>query len=444
MKRFFALLALAAALGGQQTARNAPGWVRSAVIYEVFPREFSPQGNFEGVRAQLDRLKKLGVTVLWIMPVHPMGREKRKGTLGSPYSVRDYYAIDASYGTHADFKRLVAAAHERGLKVVLDVVLNHTAWDCVLMKHPAFYKHDAAGRIVPPVPEWQDVAGLDYSNPELRRYMTGMLAWWVRQFDLDGFRCDVAAGPPTDFWEQARAELDKIRPDLFLLAEASKPDLLIKAFDADYAWPFHSALTDVFENGKPAGALREAWERERAEFPRGALHLRFSDNHDEKRAIARFGERGALAASALVFASDGLPMLYNGMEAGDTTESGAPALFEKLPINWGFVERRPEFPAFYEALAALRRAHPALAGGETAWLENSDADRIVTFVRRGGGEEILVAINASNRPFRGLVTLPDAAGFTEIALPPGKAGAVSLPALELDAWGWRFFRRAAP
>jgi cyclomaltodextrinase len=450
MKRFFALLALAAALAAQgcdwsrEAARSAPAWVRSAVIYEVFPRDFSPQGNFEGVRAQLDRLKKLGVTALWIMPVHPIGREKRKGTLGSPYAVRDYYAIDESCGTHADLKRLVAAAHERGLKVILDVVLNHTAWDCVLMKRPGFYKHDKAGRIVPPVPEWSDVAGLDYSNPGLRRYMREMLAWWVRQFDLDGFRCDVAFGPPTDFWEQARAELDKIKPDLLMLAEASKPDLLVKAFDADYAWAFHSALTDVFENGKPAGALREAWERERAKFPRGALHMRFSDNHDERRAITRFGERGALAASALVFASDGVPLLYNGMEAGDTTESGAPALFERLPINWGFVERRPEFPVFYEALTALRRAHPALQTGETVWVENSDRERVVTFLRRGGGEEFLVAINASNRPFRGQVTLPGASGFSEVALPPVKPGGAVLPSVELDGFGWRFYRRPAP
>ena len=145
-----------------------------------------------------------------------------------------------------------------------------------------------------------------------------------------------------------------------------------------------------------------------------------------------------------MFASDGVPLLYNGMEAGDTTESGAPALFEKLPVNWGFVERRPEFPTFYAALTALRRQHPALQGGETVWLENSGRERIVTFLRRGAGEEILVAINASNRPFRGQVVLPDATGFAELALPPEKPGAAQPPALELDAWGWRFYRRAAP
>jgi glycosidase len=231
--------------------------------------------------------------------------------------------------------------------------------------------------------------------------------------------------------------------------------LLLKAFDLDYAWPMHSTLTDVLVGIKPATAFQEAWEDERRKFPRGALHMRFSDNHDERRAVARFGERGALAASALVFTLDGVPMLYNGMEVGDTAESGAPALFERIPILWQIAERRPEFPRFYKQMIALRKSSEALRRGDVQWLRNSDESRIVTFVRRAGEEEIAVAINFSNRPFVGTMEIGGAA-FTEVTpdvwppLPPdapapqraNRLRSTALPAVALDSWGFRFFRRA--
>jgi glycosidase len=179
---------------------------------------------------------------------------------------------------------------------------------------------------------------------------------------------------------------------MVMLAESSSPDLMVKAFDLDYAWPFHSTMTDVIFGARPATALRDTWDEERARFPRNSLHMRFSDNHDERRAIARFGERAALAASALVFTMDGVPLIYNGMEVGDTTESGAPALFEKLPVFWQIAERRPEFPRFYKQIVALRRQHSALSQGETVWLKNSDEARVVTFIRRADDQELFVAI----------------------------------------------------
>src|SRR5262249_8111797 len=174
-----------------------------------------------------------------------------------------------------------------------------------------------------------------------------------------------------------------------MLAEADKPDLLVKAFNLDYSWPLHSALTNVIMGSAPARTLGGALAAERAKFPRGALHMRFSDNHDERRAIARFGERAALAASVFVFTLDGVPMLYNGMEVGDTTESGAPALFEKLPVFWQIAERRPEFPRFYKQIIKLRFELPALRRGETVWLRNSNESRIVTYWRRTNDEELL-------------------------------------------------------
>ena len=388
----------------KETARASQDWVKDAVIYEIFPRQYSQKGDFNSITNDLDRLKNLGVTVLWLMPVHPIGQEKKKGTIGSPYAVKDFYAVNPDYGTKEDFKRLVAEAHKRGLKVIIDIVANHTAWDSVMMKNPAFYTRNEKGEIIPPVADWADVADLNYENAELRKYMIEMLKSWVRDYDLDGFRCDVAGFVPTAFWEEARREVDKIKPDTIWLAEWHEPDLLVNAFNLDYSWSMHSALDEVLHGKKAAKHIRETWEAEKAKFPKNSLHMRFSDNHDERRAIARFGEGGALAAQALAFTIDGVPMFYNGMEVGDTTESGFPALFEKMPIFWDIKVRRPEFPRFYEAMMKLRANSSALRRGETVWLKNSDEDRDFNFCPAfSGNEEILVAINMTNAPFFGSV-----------------------------------------
>lgn len=437
----------------KERARTVPAWVRDGVVYEIFPRNFSPGGGFDGITAQLDRLRDLGVNIIWLMPVHPVGQERKKGSIGSPYAVRDFYAINPDYGTKEDFKRLVAEAHRRRIKVIIDIVANHTSWDSVMMQREGFHTRDASGKVIPPVPDWADVADLNYDNPALRSYMIDMLKFWLREYDLDGFRCDVAGMVPTDFWERARIELEAVKPDILMLAEWHEPDLMVKAFDVDYAWPFFHAVSDAVTGKTHATAVRAAWETERAKFPRGTLHLRFSDNHDERRAIARFGERAALAASVLMLTLDGVPLIYNGMEVGDTAESGAPALFEKIPIFWQIAERRPEFPRLYRQVIALRRASPALTQGDTHWLRNNDEKRIVTYLRRAGNEEFLVAVNLSNDPFVGFVEAGAAASFMEVtpdtnvstATTPAReqrpAAIVALPALALDAWGYRIFKR---
>ncbi|MDQ3181541.1 MAG: alpha-amylase family glycosyl hydrolase [Acidobacteriota bacterium] len=436
----------------KENARQSPDWVKDAVIYEIFPRQFSQKGDFNSITADLDRLKNLGVTVLWLMPIHPIGKEKAKGTIGSPYAVKDYYAINPDYGTAADLKRLISEAHKRGLKVIIDIVANHTAWDSVMMKNPAFYTHNDKGEIISPVTDWADVADLNYDNPELRKYMVEMLKFWIRDYDLDGFRCDVAGFVPTDFWETARAEVDKIKPDTIWLAEWESPDLIVKAFDLDYSWANHSALMNAIFGNVPASEIRKVWEEQHAKFPKNALLMRFSDNHDERRAIARFGEKGALAAQALAFTLDGVPLVYNGMENGDTTESGYPALFEKMPIFWQTEVRRPEFPRFYKAMIELRKNSIALRRGDLVWLKNSDENCVLTFKRTSGKEEILVTINLSNAPFFGSI---EASGnYEEITpnigqpLPPDDDKIkpktninVGLPSLSLDAFGFRIFRK---
>lgn len=397
------------------TARPSPGWLRDGVIYEVFPRDFSPAGDLNGVTAQLDRLQDLGVTILWIMPIHPIGEKFRKGEFGSPYSIKDYYTVDPNYGTLDDFKRLVSEAHKRGMKVIMDLVADHTAWDSVMMKHPEFYKHDARGKIISPVPDWTDVAALNFANPQLREYMIAMLKYWIQTCDVDGFRCDAAAMVPTNFWIQARAELTKVKPGIMLLAEASKPELLVQAFDIDYDWPLMASLNDVLTDSAPASDLEATWEKMRREFPRGALHMQISDDHDEARAVARYGLNGALAASALMFTLNGVPLIYNGMEVGDATESGGGALFVKLPVFWS-PKDRPPLAGIYHDLIQLRHQYAALRNSSVDWLHNSDETRLLTFLRADDKDELLVVINFSNRPLTGKVDLKDVGGFAPVKI----------------------------
>jgi glycosidase len=428
----------------QFAARTPPTWLRDGVLYEIFPRDFSAAGNLNGVTARLDELKDLGVTILWIMPIHPIGEKSRKGAFGSPYSIKDYYAVDPQYGTLNDFKRLVSEAHQRNLKVIMDLVANHTAWDSVMMGHREYYQQNAQGKIIPPDPAWTDVAGLNYGNPELRRYMITMMKYWVQTSDVDGFRCDVASNVPLDFWEAARAQLESVKPDIMLLAEASEPALLVKAFDVDYAWPLMGTLNDVLVNGAPATNLRASWEESQRQFPREALHMRVTDDHDEARAVSRFGVRGALAASALMFTLDGVPLLYNGMEVGDATESGDPALFEKLAIFWK-PRDRPPLRQIYRDLIRVRKENAAFRNGRVLWLHNSNEESLVTFERADESNEFVVVINLSNRSVEGEVEVNNGDGFKAVPIagmpaPPPR----DFPSVHLGGFDWRIYRRSLP
>jgi glycosidase len=428
-----------------ETAQPGPAWLRDGVIYEIFPRDFSPSGNLNGVTAELDQLHQLGVTILWIMPIQPIGEKFRKGEFGSPYSIRDYYAVNPDYGTLEDFKQLVAEAHKRGMKVIMDLVADHTAWDSVMMKHPEFYKQDAHGKILPPIPDWTDVAGLNYANPQLRAYMTAMMAYWVQECDIDGYRCDVASMVPADFWVKTRAAIAKIKPDFMWLAEASDPGLLVKAFDLDYDWPLMAGLNKVLMAGAPASDLEATWKENRREFPKGALHMRVSDDHDEPRAVARFGINGALAASALMFTLNGVPLLYNGMEAGDATESGDPALFDKQTIVW-HPKGRPPLRDIYRSLISLRKEYAGcFSNDQVAWLHNSDEADVVSFMREDESDQFVVVINFSDRPVSGQLKMKADNGFQQVrisGMPDGDTG--SLPTFQLNGFEWRIYHRAVP
>ena len=423
------------------SARQGPDWLASAVVYEVFPRAFSKEGNLNGVTQRLNDIQHLGADVVWLMPIHPTGEKDKPGPEGSPYAVRDYYKIDPRLGSKKDLIKLVETAHGLGLKVILDLVPNHTAWDAEWMKDPDLYRKNSQGEVMHPQPAWKDVAALDYTQPKTRQAMIEVMRYWLNEAKVDGFRCDAACFVPVDFWEEARAALDSDHAKVLLLAEAEDPPYLAKAFDLDYDWPLYHSLNRVMLEGKPATDLRKTWEGSRAKFPEGSRHLRFSDNHDQIRGITRFGIDGAIAAQVLMFTLDGVPLIYNGMEVGDATESAAPALFETKKIEWE-PAGRPPIRDLYRSLIAFRKQHQAMTSGEVIWLENTRNHEVVSFVRKVEGQEILVVLNLSNREVEVAVKVADPAAFKALDFSGHLKKAVGTPArLQLPSFGWGIMKR---
>ena len=426
------------------SARHSEEWVRNGVIYEIYPRSFSSSGDFAGIEKRLPDLNKLGVTILWLMPIHPVGELHRKGTLGSPYSVRDYYSINPEFGTLADFQRLVAHAHRLGFHLIIDLVANHTSWDSkLIIEHPEWFAKDSAGNIIPANPDWTDVAKLDYSQPGLRRYMIDMMKYWVRDIGIDGYRCDVAEAVPTDFWDEARAALDSIKP-VMMLSEGARPDHHLKAFDLTYSWNFYGLLGRLVKGEGDAAVIDSALHRERAIFPAGSLRMRFSSNHDENSwdspDVIKLGNDGAMLAATLVNTLPGVPLLYNGQEAGNVKKL---PLFERDAIDWSHGD---DFLKLYTALFAIRKVHPALTG-RMVRIRTSDDAHVYAFARVSGSDRIIVALNFSKESFNGTMSLlpPEiipSNHFSAENLIDGASETVSLPSsgafpLSLPPLGYR-------
>lgn len=380
----------------QRPARSAPEWVRRATIYQIWPRSFTPEATLAAATAKLPHVAGLGATVVYLGPVQKMSAV---GGFTNPYRISNYGEVDPQYGSEADLKAFVTEAHRLGLKVLMDVVFYHTGPDNVLMQDPSNYLRTPDGRIQKGT--WQ-LPRLDFSNARLREALIANLNHWVRDIGVDGFRCDVAAGIPLDFWEQARAAVDKIRPDLFWLAESDLPEEQLQAFDASYNFPWYDTLTAVLRDGAPATRIHEQWAAMRAKFPQDARLLHLSDNHDRDRADVVFGQKGALATAVLNFTLDGLPFVYNGQEIGDRTPTSHN---RKTPIQWESLRGAPHL-ALYRRLFELRKTEPALWGGDVVWIANSHPDSVVSFVRRLGGDEIVSVVNLSNRRLEVTVALP--------------------------------------
>ncbi len=414
-------------------ARQSAEWVKDAVIYSVYLRSFSREGTFAGLQKRLPELKNMGITVLWLLPIHPVGVKNRKGTLGSPYSVRDYYGINPEFGTMADFKSLLTAAHRQGLKLIIDLVANHTSWDSKLItEHPEWFTKDSTGTIVAPNPDWTDVADLDYSKPGLRRYMEDMMVWWVKDVGIDGFRCDVAELVPTDFWEEARAKLDAVKP-VMMLSEGSIPEHHMKAFDLTYSWNVYDQLEPMLSGKRPATTIDTLLKTESLQYPIGALRMRFTTNHDKNAwdapAVTKFGPGGLKAATVLVATMPGIPLLYTGEEVANDKRL---SLFEKVDVDW----TRPRTMGNLEAaLYHCRAAHGALRNGEMTKLKTDHDDQVYAFLRTSRNDTVLVIINLHGNAVQCSVDLPESERarlavyrnlFTARPLFSGKGSAISL------------------
>ncbi|MBI5473529.1 MAG: alpha-galactosidase [Ignavibacteriae bacterium] len=385
-------------------AVKSADWVKDACIYSVYLRSFSPEGTFAGLEKRIPELKKLGVTVLWLMPIHPVGVKNRKGTLGSPYAVRDYYGFNPEFGTKKDFQKLLATVHKNDMKLIIDLVANHTSWDSkLIVEHPEWFTKDAKRNIVAPNADWTDVADLDFSKPGLRKYMITMMKWWVKDVGIDGFRCDVAEMVPTDFWDNARAELNKIKP-VMMLSEGSIPEHHVKAFDLTYSWNVYDMLDVLLKGKRPVALLDEIFRNEQLQFPVGSLRMRFTTNHDknawEAPAIERLGLDGLKLATVLVNTIPGIPMIYTGEEVANDKKLD---LFEKVDVDWN---RPRELGDIYAKLFHLRQENKALSRGDMIRLTtNSDQD-VYAFARVAGNDKVIVVLNFSSEPKLVSVTVP--------------------------------------
>ena len=396
----FFVFPLLISCGQEQTAESAyvpepPAWSVDASIYEVNIRQYSPEGTFNAFTEHIPRLKEMGVEILWLMPIHPIGEENRKGPLGSYYAVADYNAVNPEFGTKEDFRRLVETAHEYDMKVLLDWVANHTAWDAVWTEtNPEFYETDENGNFVPPVEDWEDVIQLDVDNPEMQEQMIRAMEYWVDEFGVDGYRADVAYMVPTDFWIRARQRLDEIKP-VFMLAEAEVPELH-QAFDMSYAWDYAETIRTIGSGEAELSALDEALNENFEKFEKSDYRMFFTTNHDENSWTGSdtdmYGDNfeNFAVLSATVW---GMPLVYSGQESRLDQQL---EFFEKDLIEWGDYALED----FYRTLLTLKSENPALYNGEQggSYLKASTNrnDVIFSYKRINNEDRVFVILNFSD------------------------------------------------
>ena len=369
-------------------------WHKNATIYEVNIRQFTPEGTFNAFIPHIDRIHKMGIDILWFMPIHPIGEVNRKGGLGSYYSVKDYKGINAEHGTATDFKAVVNKAHSLGMKVLIDWVANHSAFDNNWVENKEWYTLDSLGNLQPPLgTDWWDVADLNYENNEMRLAMIEAMQYWVTDFDIDGFRCDVASWVPMDFWKQAIDSLNSIKP-MFMLAEGEEPSLHESGFDMTYTWEYMHITNEIAKGKMSFEDLDNLMAKEDTNFSEEAYRLYFTTNHDENSwkgdVFERYGNTHLLQA-ILAFTIDGMPLLYSGQEAGLNKRL---AFFEKDSIEWGDYT----YADFYSSLLKLNKMHPALWNGKYGGVFTKidlDDSELYCYERSIGEDKVMVFLNFS-------------------------------------------------
>ncbi len=371
-------------------------WAAAANVYEVNVRQYTPEGTLAAFQKELPRLRDMGIDILWFMPLTPISLEKRQGTLGSYYACSNYHEVSKEFGSAADFKNLVSSAHEQGFKVIIDWVANHTGWDHIWTKeHPEFYKRDNEGNFYD-ANGWVDVIDLEYSNKQLREVMVAEMSFWIKEFDIDGFRCDMAHLVPLDFWSNARTKLDA-QKELFWLAESEEPKYH-EVFDATYAWELLHTMEALSKHNASLQDFKNVLEKYEIAFPPNALRLLFTSNHDENShsgsEYERLGEGLQAFAALCATWKNSLPLIYSGQEMPNKKRL---QFFDKDPIEW---TGQYLLQDFYKTLFSLRKSCSALRAGDSTVstsIINTDAPQnIFAFLRKHEKNEVLVMLNLSN------------------------------------------------
>jgi glycosidase len=377
-----------------------PEWSYSAVLYELNVRQFTPEGTFAAARERLPFLRSVGIDAIWLMPIYPIGVEGRKGSLGSYYSIRDYKGINEEFGTAADLRDFISAAHSLGMRVLLDWVANHTARDARWLEEKPYdwYEREADGTAKVPW-DWTDTAKLNYANHDVWLGQIDAMRYWVEEFGVDGFRCDMAMLVPIEFWQEASEALHRIKSDIFMLAEAEEDNLFDRAFNMSYQWNIHHIMCDIAKGARRVWDMRNAIHWERAKYPREAMRMSFTSNHDENSwsdsEQSRFGAALDVMSVMTFLMPSTMPLIYTGQEVGYNHSF---EFFERDAIpTEAYVENRTT--ELYRRLTSLKHKERALAagerGGEMIEIENNAKDCMMTFVREVDGSRVVAIVNLS-------------------------------------------------
>lgn len=397
----------------QRSARKSPDWIQKAVLYQINTRAFTPEGTLQAAQKKLPLLKEAGVTVIYFCPLFTMDDDmdqnywsprqvqSKLGNPKNPYRMNDYDKIDPEYGTEEDAKELIRTAHELGLRVMFDLVYLHCGPKATLVKtHPEYFRRNPDGSIH--LTQWK-FPEFDFTKPEVREYFWQNMEMWVRDYDVDGFRMDVADAIPLDFWEEARRRIDKIRPDVCFFAEGTRRQDQLLAFDWNYGFPFFGTLKSVYDGGKPASVIRKNVEWMAQERPVGARIVHYLDNHDlsnddyHNRIDKRWGIDGVDAALVLIYTLDGAPMLYCGQEVADISRHSlyGSQKYGNCVIDWSRLETKEGKArlALCRKLSEIRRSEDCFTLGSVEWVENDCPESVLSFYRILQGKKCLVVIN---------------------------------------------------
>jgi glycosidase len=381
---------------------ESPEWIQRAILYEIYVRNFTKKGNFAGVSERLPYLKKLGVNTLWLMPIHPIGMKGRKGKKGCPYSIRDYFALNSEYGTEEDFKKLVEATHKLDMRLILDLVIHHSANDHVMMtERNHWWKRDIKGYPTRRIKDWKDIADFNFQSKDLWNYLVDVMKYWVEQFDIDGYRCDVAGLVPNEFWEYAIPQVKEVKSDVFFMAEWEDPEMHVKTFNSTYNWTLYFKMLDVVENKSSAQEMFDAFLFKHHMFPKNSYKMNFIENHDMMRAAKLFATPQFQPFAGLIFTLPGIPLIYNGQEAG---YSSYLSLFEQQSLAWK--KKNPAVFTYYKDLISARSSCSALQNGTIHKMYTNDP-AVVCFYRESKDDFSFCVLNFSDRIKKITLELPD-------------------------------------